>query len=179
MIHLRLAPLASLLALVAACASQPSPASTITVPDRLAPGGNASLALIVPARGVQIYECRARRDQAGGYEWVFVAPEADLLDARGHKIGRHYAGPHWESTDGSKIVGTVKERADAPGGNAIPWLLLAAKSVGPEGAFSKITSVQRVRTVGGVAPTTGCTQATLGTSARVSYTADYYFFTSR
>jgi hypothetical protein len=32
-----------------------------------------------------------------------VAPEADLFDARGNRIGRHYAGPHWRSTDGSKI----------------------------------------------------------------------------
>ena len=62
---------------------------------------------------------------------------------------------------------------------AIPWLLLAAKSVGPAGSFSRVTSVQRVRTVGGVAPATGCAQATAGTTARVSYTADYYFFTAR
>jgi uncharacterized protein DUF3455 len=170
---------AALLALVAACASQPPATSRVAVPDKLAPGPNESLALIVPARGVQIYECRARRDQAGGYVWVFVAPEADLLDARGNRIGRHYAGPHWESADGSKIVGTVRERVDAPGVEAIPWLLLAAKSVGPAGSFSRVTSVQRVRTVGGVAPATGCAQATAGTTARVSYTADYYFFTAR
>jgi hypothetical protein len=25
---------------------------------------------------------------------------------RGNRIGRHYAGPHWEANDGSKIVGT-------------------------------------------------------------------------
>jgi hypothetical protein len=108
-----------------------------------------------------------------------VAPEADLFDARGHRTGRHYAGPHWESTDGSKILGTVKERADAPVADAIPWLLLAAKSVGPEGSFSKITSIQRVNTVGGVAPRAGCSQATAGAPARINYTADYYFFTAR
>ena len=99
---------AALLALVAACASQPPATSRVAVPDKLAPGPNESLALIVPARGVQSYECRARRDQAGGYE-----------------------------------------RVDAPGGEAIPWLLLAAKSVGPAGSFSRVTSVQRVRTVWG------------------------------
>ncbi len=165
--------------LVAACAKSPASTPTAKVPDKLKPGSNESLALIVPARGVQIYECRARTDQAGAYDWAFVAPEADLLDARGAKIGRHYAGPHWEATDGSKIVGTVKERADAPAAGAIPWLLLAAKSVGPEGSFSKVTSIQRVNTVGGVAPKTDCSQATAGTPARVGYTADYYFFTAR
>jgi len=151
----------------------------VEVPDKLKPGANESVAMIVPAKGVQIYECRAKKDQVGGYEWAFVAPEADLFDARGSRIGRHYAGPHWESTDGSKILGTVKERSDAPVANAIPWLLLAARSVGPEGSFSKVTSIQRVNTVGGVAPRAACSQATAGAPARIDYTADYYFFTTK
>jgi hypothetical protein len=163
--------------LVAACASPQRPTSMVKVPDTLKPGANESLAMIVPAKGVQIYECRARTGQVGGYEWAFVAPEADLFDASGKRIGRHYAGPHWESTDGSKIVGTVKERVDAPVAEAIPWLLLAAKSVGSEGSFSKVTSIQRVSTAGGVAPKAGCSQAAAGTPARIDYTADYYFFT--
>ena len=135
--------------------------------------------MIVPAKGVQIYECRARKDQAGGYEWAFVAPEADLFDPRGNRIGRHYAGPHWEATDGSKILGTLKERVDAPAADAIPWLLLDTKSVGPAGSFSKVTSIQRVNTVGGVAPASGCSQAAAGTPARIGYTADYYFFATK
>ena len=167
--------------LIAACASPQPPTSPVKVqvpvPDKLKPGANESLAMIVPAQGVQIYECRARTDQAGGYDWAFVAPEADLLDASGNRIGRHYAGPHWEATDGSKTLGTVKERADAPVGDAIPWLLLAAKSVGPDGSFSKVTSIQRLHTVGGVAPRTGCSETTAGTPLRIDYTADYYFFT--
>ncbi len=161
-----------LVVLVTACASPHRPTSAVDVPEKLKPGAGESLAMIVAARGVQIYECRARKDQAGAYEWAFVAPEADLFDGHGGRIGRHYAGPHWESTDGSKVLGTVKERADAPVADSIPWLLLAAKSVGPEGAFSS----QRVNTAGGAAPTTDCSQATAGTPARINYTADYYFF---
>jgi hypothetical protein len=164
---------------IAGCASPPPPISPVAVPDQLKTGANESLAMIVPAKGVQIYECRAKKDQAGGYEWAFVAPEAALFDVRGNGIGRHYAGPHWESTDGSKIMGTVKERANAPVADAIPWLLLSAKSVGPEGSFSKVTSIQRVNTVGGAAPKAGCSQAAAGTPARVNYTADYYFFTAK
>src|SRR4030095_14771989 len=76
--------------LVAACASPHRPRSSVEVPDKLKPGPNESLAMIIPARGVQIYECRASKDRVGGYEWVFVAPEADLFDARGNRIGRHY-----------------------------------------------------------------------------------------
>jgi Protein of unknown function (DUF3455) len=168
-----------LVVLVAGCASPQPPRSALEVPDKLKPGGSESLAMIVPAKGVQIYECRARKDQVGGYEWAFVAPEADLFDAGGTRIGRHYAGPHWESTDGSKILGAVKERADAPAVDAIPWLLLSAKSVGPVGSFSKVTSVQRLNTVGGAAPKAGCSQAAAGTLARINYTADYYFFTAK
>jgi hypothetical protein len=107
---------------------------------------------------------------------VFVAPEAELFDRAGKKIGTHYAGPHWESADGSRIVGAVKQRADAPGAGNIPWLLLGTKSVGSEGAFSKVTSIQRVATVGGTAPAAGCSAPDV---ARVAYTADYYFFSSK
>jgi Protein of unknown function (DUF3455) len=144
--------------------------STVRVPDNLKPGANESLALVAAATGVQIYECRDRK-------WAFVAPQAELWDARGRLIGTHYAGPHWELADGSKIVGAVKQRADAPEAGAIPWLLLGAKSVGAEGAFSKVTSIQRVATHGGVAPAGACDKP--GEEARVYYTADYHFFTAK
>lgn len=169
----------SLLLLVAACASMQTHTPTVNVPAKLKHRAGESLAMIVPAKGVQIYECLAKKDQTGAYEWAFVAPEADLFDAGGKKIGRHYSGPHWESTDGSKLAGTVKERADAPQADAIPWLLLVTKSVGSQGSFSKITSIQRVNTVGGVAPKTGCSQSTVGTTARIPYTADYYFLSEK
>ncbi|MGC1817144.1 MAG: DUF3455 domain-containing protein [Casimicrobiaceae bacterium] len=148
------------------------------MPDRIKGAANESLAMIVAARGVQIYECRAGKG-AGTADWVFVAPEAELFDTSGKKVGRHYAGPRWESVDGSTIAGTLKERIDSPRADAIPWLLLTAKSVGPEGAFSKVTSVQRVSTVGGAAPKTGCSSASVGQVARIPYTADYYFLAAK
>ena len=168
----------SLVLLAAGCASPQPPRPAVEVPDKLRPGASESLAMIAPAKGVQIYECRATKDRVGEYEWAFVAPEADLFNAGGTRIGRHYAGPHWESNDGSKILGALKERADAPAGDSIPWLLLAVKSDGPDGSFSRFTSVQRLNTVGGSAPTSGCSQATAGERTRVGYTADYYFFTA-
>ena len=155
--------------LLAGCASSPAPRA-VQVPDNLNPGAQEALAAIVPAKGVQIYECRAGK-------WAFVAPEAALFDTAGKRIGSHYAGPHWEASDGSKIVAKVKARADAPVAKDIPWLLLEAKSVGAEGAFSRVTSIQRVATAGGIAPAGGCGEA--GAKARVPYTADYYFFTAR
>jgi hypothetical protein len=92
------------LALLGACAGT-QPESSI-IPPRFEPGAGESMTLIVPAKGVQIYECRA--NQAGAYEWTFVAPDAQLFDTTGKPIGRHYAGPSWESGDGSKIVGAVQ-----------------------------------------------------------------------
>jgi hypothetical protein len=47
-------------------------------------------------------------------KWTLKAPEADLFDANGRAIGRHYAGPTWELMDGSEVVGKFKARADAP-----------------------------------------------------------------
>jgi hypothetical protein len=159
---------------VSACAQVPNFTPTVQVPDKIKGASNESLAMIVVAKGVQIYECRASKDAATA-DWAFVAPEADLFDTSGNEIGRHYAGPRWEASDGSTIAGTLKERIDAPRADAIPWLLLTAKSVGLEGSFSKITSVQRVSTLGGTEPRTGCSSASVGQVARVPYTADYYF----
>ena len=158
---------------VGAGAQSPVPAAN--VPENLKPSANEAVAMALAARGVQIYECRQATNQANAYEWAFVAPEAELFDASGKKVGKHYAGPHWEAPDGSRIVGTAKQQAAAPQADAIPWVLLAAKSDGAQGVFSRITSVQRLNTVGGTAPRAGCSQAAVGTVARVPYTADYYF----
>jgi hypothetical protein len=156
---------------IAAIACTPS----MPIPGTLEPPG-ASLAMVVPARGVQIYECRAKKDAAGAYEWAFVAPEAELFDMRGNLIGRHFAGPTWQAIDGSKVTGKVASRVDAPDARSIPWLLLTTTNAGPAGSFSGVTGIQRVNTVGGIAPAKPCTGEMLGQQAGVHYTADYRFF---
>ena len=161
-------PLAAALA-VAACVSDP------IIPDTLNPGPNETLAMVVPAKGVQIYECRAKKDK-DAFEWAFVAPDAELFDARGNQIGRHGAGPYWEASDGSRVVGTLKARADAPAAGSVPWLLLSTKGTGNAGSFSKVSSIQRVDTSGGVAPASPCTPELAGRQARVHYVATYRFF---
>lgn len=160
---------------LAACGGTP----IAQVPDPLNPGPGESLAMVVAAKGFQIYQCRARGDASGGSEWAFVAPDAELFDTGGNRIGRHGAGPYWEAADGSRVVGKVKARADAPVADAIPWLLLETRAAGPAGAFSKVTSIQRVNTVGGVAPAEACSRDAIGTTTRTAYTADYLFFTAR
>lgn len=157
---------------LAACANQPLQAE---VPAALVPDGERAVETIA-AKGVQIYQCRVAAD--GSAAWAFVGPEADLFDRNGRSAGRHYAGPHWEADDGSKVIGTVKSRADAPQAGAIPWLLLTAKSVGGAGRYAKVTSIQRINTVGGVAPAARCEAAISGKTERVPYTADYVMLSS-
>jgi hypothetical protein len=171
-----------LLSLFAAQAVQAQSTPTIAppaVPDNLkAPAGEQPI-LKVEAKGVQIYTCTASATNANGFEWTLKAPEAELFDAQGVKVGKHYAGPTWEALDGSKVVGEAKQRADAPGGKGIPWLLLKAKESSGNGLLSKVTNVQRVDTVGGLAPAaTDCNQTKKDNEVRVAYSANYYFYSS-
>ena len=130
------------------------------------------------ARGVQVYECRVDAAAPGGARWVFVAPQAELFDRTGRLVGTHFAGPQWQAADGSRIAGELQARADAPQADAIPWLLLSAKSVGADGRFARVTSVQRVNTRGGQAPRRACDAAAAGETERVPYTADYLLYVS-
>jgi hypothetical protein len=161
-------------ALAAARVAQSPPA----IPHAIAPREGQPLLERIAARGVQVYECRADASAPGGARWVFVAPEAQLFDGGGAPSGTHYGGPHWEAADGSKIVGSVESRAEAPKAGAIPWLLLSARSVGHPGRFARVTSIQRVNTEGGSAPTRECRAATAGDKEKVPYTADYLFYGS-
>jgi hypothetical protein len=149
------------------------------VPEALKVPGNQVLFLETQAAGVQIYECRASKDDPTRFEWIFKAPEAQLFDDAGKKIGRHYAGPTWESNDGSKVVGEVRAQDKGPDPTAIPWLLLNAKSTSGSGTFSQTQSIQRLYTSGGKAPSEGCNQAKVGQEARVQYKAKYYFYTAK
>ena len=149
------------------------------VPGALKAPATQVLSLETQAVGVQIYECKASRDDPTRFEWILKAPEAELFDSTGNKIGRHYAGPTWEANDGSKVVGEVKARDNGPEPNAIPWLLLSAKSTAGNGVLSQTQSIQRVHTVGGKAPAGGCNQAQVGKETRVAYKATYYFFVAR
>jgi len=179
-------PLAALAAaaLLAACAGGPAP---VAVPPAIATAPHQPLAMSIAARGVQIYECRATQASAGdarqaGHEWAFVAPEAELLDADGHTIGRHGAGPHWTFEDGTRITGRVTGRADAPQAGAIPWLLLESRTTPPNGplnALNDLRAIQRINTSGGKAPAGACQPADAGSRVRVPYTADYLFYGAR
>ncbi len=148
------------------------------VPRELRPPGDQVMVLEALARGVQIYECSASQDQSESSksEWAFKGPEAELFDRSDRKIGKHYGGPTWESTDGSVVVGEVKSRDEGPDPRAIPWLLLTAKSNSGTGVLSQVKSIQRVKTVGGMAPSSPCGRENAKQVFRVPYKASYYFY---
>ena len=148
-------------------------------PQTLAVPAGQKMSFEAHAAGVQIYECKPNKEDSKRFEWTFKAPEAQLFDDAGKGIGKHYAGPTWESNDGSKVVGEVKARDDGPDANAIPWLLLSAKSTSGVGVLARTVSVQRIQTVGGKAPASACSEASAVKEARVPYTATYYFFVAR
>jgi hypothetical protein len=125
--------------------------------DTRAPEGQRAV-LTATGRGVQIYSCQ-------NSQWVFVAPEAGLFDAKGQEIGTHSAGPIWKFRDGRTVKGTVVAKSDAPAKSDIPWLLLKG-----DGSFEYI---RRSETHGGIAPSGACEA---GRSLRVDYSAVYTFY---
>jgi hypothetical protein len=162
-------------------AAQGTPAAQATpvtedVPTNLVPPDGSVLLFELVARGVQIYACDVDPDDATAYIWIFQAPEADLLNRKGEVVGHHFAGPTWQGSDGSAVVGTVLERADAPEPGAIPWLLLEATEHEGSGVFSTVTHIQRLDTVGGAAPVEICDEEHAGEEASVPYAATYAFF---
>ena len=121
------------------------------------------------AVGVQVYRWN-------GTSWGFVGPEAVLYhgdDEEGAELGIHYGGPTWESGSGSKVVAAVAERC-TPDPTAIPWLKLRATSSEGPGIFPRVTLIQRLNTVGGLAPADP--GEFVGQEVEVPYTADYYFY---
>jgi len=149
--------------------------STPEVPDSLKPPAGEKVILGAHAKGVQIYVCQAGADQK--LAWVLKGPEADLTDASGKIIVHHSPGLTWKHADGSAVTGKVVAKQDTPKPDAIPWLLLTASGHTGEGMFSRVTSIQRIHTVGGLAPAANlCDGSANGKEARSAYEADYFFY---
>ncbi len=126
----------------------------------------------------RIYAVGVQRYRWNGDAWVFVEPVATLYaDAKYHeKVGIHYAGPTWQFNNGGKVVAARLEGC-SPNPTAIPWLLLEITTTNGPGIFTSLTYIQRVNTVGGLAPTASGTS--IGAIADVPYTAEYYFYQAK
>jgi hypothetical protein len=147
------------------------------------------------AFGTQNYICLP---SGSGFAWILFGPQATLFNDNDRQVTTHFlsANPFeggtpratWQhSRDTSSVwAQMIASSSDpdfvAPG--AIPWLLLqvVGAEAGPTGGdtLAPTTFIQRLNTVGGIAPSTGCTAATdVGKKTLVPYTADYLFYKAR
>jgi len=155
------------LLLLSAPLSTASAAET-PLPEAIAAPGTTTV-LTLHAEGAQVYECKAGGD--GKLTWVFREPIATLL-LDGKTVGRHYAGPNWEYSDGSAVTG--KAAGSAPGATPadIAWLKLDVAAHRGDGVLAGIATVQRIHTEGGNLK--GACD-TVGTFKSMPYSADYVF----
>jgi len=143
-------------------------AAETPLPDAIAAPGE-TVVLTVHAEGAQVYECKASAD--GKSAWVFREPIATLL-VDGKTVGRHYAGPNWESSDGSAVVGKLAASVQGATADDIPWLKLNVISQRGSGILTGVTTVQRINTRGGKLEG-ACDK--VGTFRNAPYSADYVF----
>ena len=161
-------------------AKRPPVPPNIQLPAGLeVPGGNRAFRE-GDANGTQDYICLPSG-------WTFFGPQAALFNERDEQIITHFLSPNpfengtprvtWQdSEDTSKVWGSALRAVTVDPG-AIPWVLLQVVGAedGPTGGdeLSETTYIQRLNTVGGLAPPTPCT---VGMMALVPYTADYFFY---
>ena len=141
-------------------ASAPAnPLAKITPPAGSRPIGNFEV-----VTGTQTYTCAS-----GSFAGASV-PEAVLAGPLGRI--HHFGGPTWQSTrDQSAVTATKTDGIDVAG--SIPQLLLTVNSHTGSGLMSRVAYIQRLRTSGGAAPATACTD---GTKVAVPYRATYVFW---
>jgi hypothetical protein len=173
------------------------------VPEKLEVPDGAEAFLVGHARGTQNYSCLP---SGASFAWRLFTPEATLFRDNGRQIITHFFSPNpaepnsnpnvmaggairaaWQHSDSSTVWAAVAlpEHSSSdpafvrPG--AVAWLKLTVvgAQVRPTGGhtLAKTTFIQRVNTVGGLAPSTGCSSlADVGRQAFMPYSADYVFF---
>lgn len=167
------------LALLSACANTPTSGySQATLSDTVKVPAGHKVAMEYVGIGQIAYECREKSGLAGVHEWVFVGPDAKLNSRSGEQVGKYYGPPAtWESNDGSKASGKQLAVAPSAAGN-IPLQLVQANPATGQGVMTGVTYIQRVNTIGGVAPALPCNLDSKGKREIVKYQADYIFYSA-
>jgi len=182
-----------------AAAAQDGSIATPSVPDDVKVEAGNEVFLVGHATGTQNYICLP---SGSGVAYSLFTPEATLFDDKGGQIITHFFSLNpfepgviratWQSSQDTstvwaKVTGTATSDTDPTfvRQGAIAWLRLDVKDIGP-GALAgptggvklvKTTFIQRINTVGGLAPSTGCSSsADIGNKAFRPYTADYVFY---
>jgi hypothetical protein len=176
---IRLAIAAAACAALAGCASSPMMSRAYdqaALPAAVQVPAGHRVAMETVGAGDITYECRAKANMPGDHEWVFVGPDARLMERGGKQIGRYWGPPAtWENLVGSKVTATQVAVAPAAAGS-IPLQLVKANPAIGSGAMTGVTYIQRVATQGGIAPATACGAGNAGARQVVQYQADYIFY---
>jgi hypothetical protein len=174
------------IALAASANAQTPPA----VPTEIEVTPPNQVFLIGHAVGTQNYECQPVAS-VGRVGWVLFTPQATLFGELDEQLTTHFFSPNpaedrvvratWQDSQDTSTVWARATGSAVVDADAIPWVRLqtAGTQVGPTGGttLAVTTFIQRVNTVGGLAPTTGCDRPTdVGKKAFVPYTADYVFY---
>ena len=167
------------------------------VPENIqVPAGNEAF-LLGRGVGTQNYVCQPA-GSLGRVAWTLFTPQATLLSDQGEQLTSHFFSPNpfefspipfangvvratWVDSRDTSTVWARAIGSSTVSSDAIPWVLLQAAGVqvGPTGGrtLAVTTFVQRLNTLGGLAPATGCDVPTdVGHKAFVPYTADYFFY---
>ena len=151
--------------------------------------------------GTQNYVCAPSATSVTGFAFSLFTPQATLFDDEGDQLITHFFSPNgdprvkppeagtirvtWEdSRDTSRVWAFLLEQsldANFVRKDSVAWLKLKASGsdVGPTGGdrLTKTTFIQRLNTVGGLAPASGCsTFEDLNRRVHVPYFADYFFY---
>jgi hypothetical protein len=151
--------------------------------------------------GTQNYVCAPSATSATGFAFSLFTPQATLLNDTGEQLITHFFSPNndprvkppeagtirvtWEdSRDTSRVWAFLLQQSldeDFVRRDSVAWLLLKVSGVdvGPTGGdrLTKTTFIQRLNTVGGLAPASGCsTFEDLNLRVHVPYFADYFFY---
>jgi hypothetical protein len=165
-------PIALALGLLIALSNSQGHAQTVQAAPHPAVPLGLSVVATLHAQGAQVYECRVGTD--GRLGWQLREPIATLMES-GRTVGQHYAGPTWQTANGSDVVlGRVVGRLPGAGAGDIPWLRLeVAERRGVHGGqLTQVAEILRINTSGGVA---GGICPTPGALRSVAYAADYLF----
>jgi hypothetical protein len=159
--------------------------------DIQVPAGNIAF-LVGYAVGTQNYICLPTPT---AFAWTFFGPQATLFNDEWGQVMTHFLSPNpiedgtlrptWQdSRDTSSVWGLAIATVPSPSPASIPLLLLrvVGSQKGPDDGdkLTKATYIHRLNTLGGTAPTTGCSTATdVGKRMFMPYVADYYFYKKR
>jgi hypothetical protein len=127
-----------------------------------------------------------------GVAFTLFTPQATLFNDQGEQLITHFASPNpveggtvrvtWQDSRDTSSVWAKLVKAAVVRTDSIAWVLLNVKDTGTQAGptgdrMTKTTFIQRVNTVGGLAPAVGClSTADLGHQAFIPYTADYFFY---